>query len=72
MHTDNLFHLDNKKKEDISKSTESSEKFKQILKDLILLTNAGNHKITELYENNNTTLENLTGEINKAFLLFYY
>lgn len=68
MQADNLFYLDNKKIEDISNSTESSKIFNKILKDLILLTNAGNHKITELYENTNTTLENLTDEINKAII----
>ena len=68
MQADNSFYLDNKKIEDISNSTESSKIFKKILKDLILLTNAGNRKITELYENKNTTLENLTEEINKAII----
>ena len=68
MEANNLFYLDNKKIEDISKSEESSKTLKQILKDLILLTDAGNHKITELFQNTNITLESLTEEINKAII----
>ena len=65
MQADNYFYLDNKKLEVISKSEESSKSLKQILKDLVLLTDAGNHKVNELYKNTNITLENLTEEIRK-------
>ena len=68
MQANNLFYLDNKKIEDISKSEESSKSLKQILKDLILLTDAGNHKTTELFQNTNITFERLTEEINKDII----
>jgi len=69
MQANNLFYVNNKKLEDISKSEESSKNLKQILRDLIILANAGNHKASELYQNTNVTLENLIEEINKDITL---
>ena len=69
MQADNLFYINNKKQEDISQSKESSKNLKEILKDLLILTNAGNHEVTILLQNTNVTLENLTEEINKAIAL---
>ena len=69
MQADNFFYINNKKQEDISQSKESSKNLKEILKDLLILTNAGNHEVTILLQNTNVTLENLTEEINKAIAL---
>ena len=66
MQANNYFYLDNNKTEVISKSEESSKSLKQILKDLIILSDAGNHGVHELYQNTNITMENLTKEIKKA------
>ena len=53
------------KKEDISSSKESSRSFNQIIKELYILSKAGNHLATELYTKINTTLEDMTEKINK-------
>ncbi len=59
------FYVESNKTEDISTSKESSRSFNQIIKDLYILSKAGNHLATELYQNINTTLENMIEEINK-------
>ena len=59
------FYVESNKTEDISTSKESSRSFNQIIKDLYILSKAGNHLATELYQNINTTLENMIEEINQ-------
>ena len=59
------FYVESNKTEDISTSKESSRSFNQIIKELYVLSKAGNHLATELYQNINTTLENMIEEINK-------
>jgi len=60
----NLY-IESNKTEDISTSKESSRNFNQIIKELYVLSLAGNHLATELYQNLNITFESMTEEINK-------
>ena len=66
METSSPFYVENKFTEDISSSKESSKSFNKIIKDLYILSKAGNHLATELYQNINTTLESMTEEINRV------
>ena len=50
---------------DISTAKESSRSFNQVIKELYILSKAGNHLAEELYQKTNTTLENMTGKINE-------
>jgi len=66
METSSSFYVNNNFTEDISSSKESSQSFNQIIKNLYILSEAGNHLATDLYKKINTTLEGLTEEINKV------
>ena len=65
MEAKSKLYVEDKKKEDISSSKESSRSFNQIIKELYILSKAGNHLATELYTKINTTLEDMTEKINK-------
>ena len=65
MEAKSKLYIESNKKEDISSSKESSRSFNQIIKELYILSKAGNHLATELYTKINTTLEDMTAKINK-------
>jgi len=59
----NLY-IEDEKVEDIS-IEEPSRNFNKIIKELYILSKAGNHLAEEFYQKINTTLENMTEKINK-------
>ena len=65
MEAKSKLYIESNKTEDISSSKESSRSFNQIIKELYILSKAGNHLATELYTKINTTLEDMTTKINK-------
>ena len=69
MEANTKLYLEDKNQKYISTSREPSKNLTEILKELTCLSDAGNHLATQLYQKTNTSLENMTEEIDKAITI---